>query len=75
MGGIRNEDEQVKPENIIPWIDDLEIGDVFEDEDKEEGVGVMDLINGLVEMLRLEAEEQWDVVWQVFAPVEPWDKR
>ena len=35
----------------------MEIGDVFEDKDEEEGVGVMDFINGLVEILQLEIEE------------------
>ncbi len=35
----------------------MEIGDVFKDKDGEEGIGVMDLINGLVEILWLEAEE------------------
>ena len=40
----------------------MRIGDVFEGKDEEKGVGVMDLINGLVEMLWLEIEELWDVV-------------
>ena len=35
---------------------------------------VTDLINGLVEVLRLETEELWDAAQQAFAPVEPWDK-
>ena len=35
---------------------------------------VTDLINGLVEILRLEAEELRDAAWQAFAPVEPWDE-
>ena len=30
----------------------------------------MDLINGLVEILQLEAEELWDTAWQAFEPVE-----
>ena len=49
----------------------MEIEDVFEDEDEEEGAGVTDLINGLVEILRLEIKELQDVVWQAFKPVEP----
>src|SRR6266568_3098683 len=48
MGGIRNKGHQIKSEDIIPWINDLEIEDIFEDEDEEEGMGVTDLINGLV---------------------------
>ena len=38
----------------------MRIKDVFEDEDEEEGVGVMDFINGLVEILWLETEELRD---------------
>ena len=39
----------------------MEIEDVFEDEDEEEGMGVTDLINGLVKILWLEAKELRDV--------------
>ena len=35
---------------------------------------VTDLISGLVEILRLEAEELRDAARQAFAPVELWDK-
>ena len=34
----------------------------------------MDLINGLVKILRLEIKELWDIAQKAFAPVEPWDK-
>ena len=57
--------------STILWINDLEIEDVFKDENGEEGVGVMDLISGLVEILRLEAEELQDATRQAFEPVEP----
>ena len=57
MTGIRNKDHQIELEGTAPWIDDLEIKDVFKDKDKEEGVGVMDLINGLIQILRLETKE------------------
>ena len=39
-----------------------------------QGKGVTDLINGLVEILRLEAVEVRDAAREAFAPVEPWDK-
>ena len=39
----------------------MEIGDVFKDKDEEKGVGIMDFINGLVEILWLEAEELRDI--------------
>ena len=35
---------------------------------------VTDLINGLVEILRLETEELQDAARQAFEPVEPWDE-
>ena len=74
MGGIKNEGYQIELENTIPWIDDLDIRDVFKDEDEEERVGIMDFINGLVEILRLEIEELQVIVWEAFAPIKPWDE-
>ena len=61
MAGIRSEDHQIEPEGTVPWINDLRIKDIFEDEDKEERVSVIDFISGLVEILRLKAKELWDV--------------
>ena len=52
----------------------MEIKDVFKDEDEEEGVGITDLINGLVEILWLETEELWDVARQAFEALKPWDE-
>ena len=49
----------------------MEIGDIFKDENGEEGAGVTDLINRLVEILRLETLELQDIAWEAFAPVEP----
>ena len=57
MTGIRNEDHQIELEGIAFWINDLRIEDVFKDKDEEEGVDIIDLINGLVEILWLETEE------------------
>jgi len=74
MGGIRNKGHQIKLEDIIPWINDLEINNVFKDEDKKEGVGVTDFIKGLVKILWLEIEELWDATREALALVEPWDE-
>ena len=74
MGSIRNEDHQVELEDTTPQINNLEIEDVFKDEDEKEGVGVTDLINGLIEILQLEAEGLQDTARQAFGPVKPWDK-
>ena len=49
----------------------MRIKDVFKDENKGEGMGVIDLINRLVEILRLEAEELWDATQQALKPVKP----
>ena len=53
---IRKEDHQIELGNTTPLIDDLEMQDVFEDEDEERGDGVTDLINGLVDLLSLETQ-------------------
>jgi len=55
IGGIiREEDHQIETGNTTPLINNLEMQDVFEDKDGERGDGVMDLINGLVDLLSLE---------------------
>ncbi len=74
MGDIRNEDHQIELEDTIPQTDDLKINNVFKDEDEEKGVGVMDLINRLVEILWLEALELQDAAQKAFTPVKPWDE-
>jgi len=56
MGGIKSKGQQIELEGTVPWIDDLRIKDIFKDEDEKEGIGIIDLINGLVKILWLEAE-------------------
>ncbi len=46
----------------------MEINNVFKDKDGEKGIGVMDFINGLIEILRLETEELRNAAQQAFAP-------
>ena len=53
-GIIKEEDHQIESRNTTPLIDNLEIQDVFKDEDKERGDGITDLINGLIDLLSLE---------------------
>ncbi len=74
MGGIKGKGQQIELKNIVPWIDDLRIENVFEVKNEKKGTGVIDLIKGLVEILRLETEELWDTAQQAFEPVEPWNK-
>jgi hypothetical protein len=48
IGGIRNnKGHQIESGHSTPLINDLET-EFFEDEDEEEGVGVIDLINRIV---------------------------
>ena len=73
IGGIRNkEGHQIDTGHSTPLIDDLEIK-FFEDEEMEEGAGVTDLINRIVQVLR------GDLYWvrisardaELMEPVEP----
>ena len=53
IGGIRNkENYQIKTEYSTPLIDNLEIKELFKDEDEEEGVGIIDLISRIIQVLR-----------------------
>ena len=45
--------------------------DVFKDEDEERGDGVMDLINGLVDLLSLETKAVWDAWQDGIKPIKP----
>ena len=58
--GIKSKDHQIKLKGTVFWINDLRIKDVFKDKNKKEGINITDLINRLVEILRLEAEELQD---------------
>ena len=42
IGGIRSIRQQIKPENTIPLVDNLEIESIFKDKAEEEGDSVMD---------------------------------
>ena len=55
IGGIiREEDHQIESGNTTPLINDLEMQDVFKNEDGEKRDSIMDLISGLVDLLSLE---------------------
>ena len=59
MGGmIRNKGQQIKSRDTIPLINDLEIEDIFEDEDREEGASVTNLISGLVGLILVELVDE-----------------
>jgi len=59
-GIIREKDHQIELGNTTPLINNLEMQDVFKGKNKERGDGVMDLINGLVDLLLLETRAVWD---------------
>ena len=44
MGGIRNIGYQIKEEDTIPLVSDLEIEGTFKDKDGEEGSSITDLV-------------------------------
>jgi len=75
IGGIiRNKDYQIELGNTTPLINDLEIQEVFKDEDGERGGSITDLINGLVDILSLETQAVWYAIQEGFNPIELWDK-
>ena len=60
----------------MPLINNLEIKTIFEDEAGEEGMGVTDLINWIVQVLK-EDLERLAISTQdtgLMEPVEPWDE-
>ena len=44
MGGIRNIGYQIKEEDTIPLVNNLKIGGIFKDKDKEGGSSIIDLV-------------------------------
>jgi hypothetical protein len=75
IGGIRNDEgHQIESGNATPLIDDLEMRDIFEDEDEEEGDGVTDLISAVVELLGRDMNRLVVEAWETLEPVEPWDE-
>jgi len=75
MGGIiREKDHQIESGNTTPLINDLEMQDVFKDEDEERGDGVMDLISGLVDLLLLKTKAVWDAWQDGIELIELWDE-
>ena len=68
---------QIETEDTTPLINDLEMQEVFEDEDGEEGAGVTDALST---MLRLLGEESDAARWLIEArsrmePIEPCDEQ
>jgi hypothetical protein len=70
IGGIRNDKgHQIKDRNATPLINDLEIRNIFEDEDKEEGDGVTDLITVVVTLLERDINRLVVEAREVLEPV------
>jgi hypothetical protein len=75
IGGIRNnKGHQIESRNATPLIDDLEMRDIFKDEDKEEGDGVMDLISAVVELLERDISRLVVEVREALELVKLWDE-
>ena len=76
IGGIiRNKKQQIESGNTTPLINDLEMQDVFKDENGERGGSVTDLIYGLVDLLSLETQAVWYATQKGFNPIELWNKK
>jgi len=74
MGGIRQGGYQIDLDNATPLINDLEMDDIFEDEDEEEEDGVTDqeeLLSQILESIRLSSLSG---LVDSMEPVEPWDE-
>ena len=72
-GGIRDKEWQIKLENTIPLIDNLEIGSIFKDKAKEGGDSVMDLVILVCQLLKGDLQELQELV-NTMEPVKSWDK-
>ena len=51
IGDINNNEYQIKLNNTIPLINNLEIQDIFKDENRREGDSVMDFIEEVLQLL------------------------
>ena len=61
-------------DGTAPFINNLEMTGIFEDEGEEEEVSVTDLINQVSQLLRVELEELVDVAWAIMEPIELYDE-
>ncbi len=50
------------------------MGDIFKDEDGEEGDGVTDLILAVVELLRRDMNGLVEIAREALEPIESWDE-
>ena len=51
-GGIREGWQQIKQEDTVPLVDDLEIGSIFKDKDKKGGDSIIDLVMQVCQLPR-----------------------
>jgi hypothetical protein len=76
LGIMSNDVNQIDQTDITPLVNDLEMSEIFEDEDRKEGDGVTDALST---MLRLLGEESEEASWLIWArsrmdPIEPCDE-
>ena len=55
--------------STAPFIDNLEIIKVFKDEDEEEEASIMDFINQVSQLLRVELKELVDIAQAIIEPI------
>jgi len=61
-------------DGTAPFIDNLEMTEIFKDEGEEEEASVMDFIKQVSQLLKAELEELVDVVWAMMEFIESCDK-
>jgi len=64
-----------KEDGTAPLIDNLEMTGIFKDKGEEEEASVMDLINQVSQLLRVELEELVDVARATIELIEPCDEK
>ena len=63
-----------KEGSTAPFINNLEIIEVFKDKDEEEKVSVINLIKQVSQLLRVKLKELVDVAWAIIEPIEPYNE-
>ena len=72
-GGIREGQQQIKKEDTVPLINDLEIGSIFKDKAKEGGDSITDMVMLVCQLVRQDLRELQELV-NIIEPVELWDE-
>ena len=64
-----------KEDGTAPFINNLEIIEIFKDENKKEEASIIDLINQVLQLLRAEFKELVDVAQAIIEPIKLCNKK